>query len=103
LMKLGWTLLLPLAVLNIVITAVCVALGWPWWVSGLLGLLVIVGLLFFVRRRGLLAGTRYEEETTKGGVAVLPSSVRLAKFERPVAATPVEEDHQEQDTTPVTA
>ncbi|GAC1365787.1 MAG: NADH-quinone oxidoreductase subunit NuoH [Ktedonobacteraceae bacterium] len=101
LMQFGWTTLLPLAVLNVVITAVCVALNWYWWVSGLLGLLVIVALLFSIRRQGLLAGTRYTEETTKGGVAILPSSVRLAKFERPAVAAPVEEEHKEQDTTAV--
>src|SRR6266581_1342256 len=42
LMRLGWQLLLPLAVLNVVITATVVALGLPWWVCGLAGLAVIV-------------------------------------------------------------
>src|SRR3984893_7375835 len=32
LMRLGWQTLLPLAVLNVVITAVCVTFGLPWWV-----------------------------------------------------------------------
>src|SRR2546422_1012841 len=50
LMRLGWTLLLPLAVLNIVITATVVALGWPWWVNGLAGLVVIAAVLLYERR-----------------------------------------------------
>ncbi len=100
LMQFGWTTLLPLAVLNIVVTATCVALNLPWWVNGVIGLLIIVAMLYFVQRQGILAGTRYEEETSKG-IAVLPSSVRLAKFEQPVPAAIAEEDHQEQDTTTV--
>src|SRR5579859_4457136 len=51
LMRFGWQFLLPLAVLNIVITATVVALGWPWWVSGLAGLVVIAAVLLLVRRR----------------------------------------------------
>jgi NADH-quinone oxidoreductase subunit H len=82
LMHLGWQLLLPLAVLNVVITATCVALGIPWWVNGLIGLAIIVVALVLIRRQGVTSGARFEE--TKGST-VLPSSVRLAKFE-PVAA-----------------
>src|SRR5258708_1250002 len=55
LMRLGWTLLLPLAVLNIVITATVVALGWPWWVNGLAGLVVIVAVLLYEPRKILRA------------------------------------------------
>src|SRR5260370_2590064 len=51
LMRLGWQLLLPLAVLNVVITATVVALGWPWWVSGLAGLAIVVAVLVTVRLR----------------------------------------------------
>src|SRR5947208_13333055 len=35
LMRLGWQLLLPLAVLNVVITAIVAAVGWPWCINGL--------------------------------------------------------------------
>jgi NADH-quinone oxidoreductase subunit H len=85
LMHLGWQLLLPLAVLNVVITAICVALDIPWWVNGLIGLAIIVVALVLIRRQGVTSGSRFEE--TKGGT-VLPSSVRLAKFE-PVAVPEV--------------
>src|SRR6266571_3012067 len=77
LMRLGWQLLLPLAVLNIVITATVVALGWPWWVNGLAGLVVIAAVLLLVRRRTAAAQAPGK---TKGAM-VLPSSVRLAKFD----------------------
>src|SRR5207247_2985393 len=77
LMRFGWQFLLPLAVLNIVITATVVALGWPWWVNGLAGLVVIAAVLLFVSRRTAAAQALGK---TKGAMA-LPSSVRLAKFE----------------------
>lgn len=101
LMRLGWQMLLPLAALNVVITAVVVALGWPWWVNGIAGLAVVVVVLFAIRQRSVTEGTRFEEDIAKGAL-VLPSSVRLAKFERPAAAAPAStseegEQVQEQD------
>ncbi len=88
LMRFGWQLLLPLAVLNVVITATCVALNLPWWVSGLAGLAVIVVLLIAIRRKSFTQGTRFQEK--RGTRAqVLPSSVRLVKFEK---ALPQPED-----------
>ena len=77
LMRFGWTLLLPLAVLNVIITATVVAFGWPWWINGLAGLAVILAVLFYERRRNILAQTMLPEEKM-----ALPSSVRLAKFEK---------------------
>jgi NADH-quinone oxidoreductase subunit H len=77
LMRFGWQFLLPLAVLNIVMTATVVALGWPWWVNGLAGLVVIAAVLLFVRRRTVAAQA---PRKTKEAMA-LPSSVRLAKFD----------------------
>jgi NADH-quinone oxidoreductase subunit H len=100
LMQFGWTTLLPLAVLNIVVTAICVALNLPWWINGIIGLLIIVAMLYFVQRQGLIAGTRYEEKTSTT-IAVLPTSVRLAKFEHHTPAAVTEENHQEQSTTAV--
>jgi NADH-quinone oxidoreductase subunit H len=82
LMRLGWTLLLPLAVLNVILTATVVALGWPWWVNGIAGLVVIVSVLLYERRRNIQAQVVIPEEKM-----ALPSSVRLAKFEK-VGAEP---------------
>ena len=80
LMRLGWTLLLPLAVLNVVITATVVALGWPWWVNGVAGLAIILAVLLYERRRNVQAQTFIPEENK-----AWPSSVRLAKFEKVAA------------------
>jgi NADH-quinone oxidoreductase subunit H len=77
LMRLGWTLLLPLAVLNIIITATVVALGWPWWINGLAGLVIIVAVLLYERSRSLRGQEVIPEEKK-----ALPSSIRLAKFEK---------------------
>jgi len=77
LMRLGWTLLLPLAVLNVIITATVVALGWPWWINGLAGLAIIVAVLLYERRQNILVQRVIPEEKM-----ALPSSVRLAKFEK---------------------
>src|SRR6266576_4820034 len=78
LMRLGWQLLLPLAVLNVVITAIMVALGWPWWINGLAGLAVVVAVLLFVRSR-----TREVQSgiSTQEGAIPMPATVRLARFE----------------------
>jgi NADH-quinone oxidoreductase subunit H len=97
LMRMGWQLLLPLAVLNIVITATCVALlppGIGWWVNGIAGLAVVVVLLVMVRQRSVKEGTRFTEEHTQGS-AEFPGSVRLEKFE-PVLPAVGSENHQEE-------
>lgn len=75
LMRFGWQTLLPLAALNALATAFVVALGWPWWVSGLFGLAIIAigGVIYYTRlRRGKLAAAG----SSRMGVA-LPASVRL--------------------------
>jgi NADH-quinone oxidoreductase subunit H len=107
LMRLGWQTLLPLAVLNIVITAVVVALGLPWWVSGLAGLIVIVALLIGIRQRGVIEKIRFEEKLDQEGAPLLPASVRLAHF-KPVSAVEAEpaeavEEKQPADTVQVSS
>ena len=86
LMRLGWTLLLPLAVLNVIITATVVALGWPWWINGLAGLVIIVAVLLYERSRSLRGQEVIPEEKK-----ALPSSIRLAKFEKVAAEPAVQE------------
>src|SRR6266487_343353 len=78
LMRLGWQLLLPLAVLNVVITATVVALGLPWWINGLAGLAIVVAVLLLVRSRTREVQTGV---TTQVGTIPMPATVRLAKFE----------------------
>lgn len=75
LMRLGWQTLLPLAVLNVVITAFCVTLGWPWWVNFILDIIVIGAVIFFQYRAT-------QSETLQTEQAELPMSVRLEKFEK---------------------
>nr|BBH89761.1 NADH-quinone oxidoreductase subunit 8 [Thermosporothrix sp. COM3] len=96
LMMFGWQFLLPLAALNAVITATTVALHLPWFVSGIAGLLVIVVVLFLVRRYEVIKGLRFEEDSKKGKL-VLPATVRLVKFE----ASAPSNGSTEKDTTPV--
>lgn len=86
LMRLGWQTLLPLAVVNVVLTAICIAFGLPWYVNCLLDLLVIGAVLAY-ERRAIKSSSRAVviQEADKTVQVVLPSSVRLATFE-PVAA-----------------
>lgn len=82
LMRLGWTTLLPLAVLNVVITAFVVVFGWPWWVNFLLDAVVIAAVIGYemriVRRSARTVTVKREGKSTQ---VALPNSVRLAKFE----------------------
>lgn len=102
LMRLGWQTLLPLAVANVVITAICVALSLPWWINGIVGLAIVVGLLLAIRRQSITEGTRFTgtpigKQAIEGHTkAILPTSVRLAKFEKLSAPEPVIEEKPEQ-------
>jgi NADH-quinone oxidoreductase subunit H len=78
LMRLGWQLLLPLAVLNVVITATVIAFGLPWWINGIAGLAILAAVLLLVRNRTREIQTGV---TTQAGAIPMPASVRLAKFE----------------------
>ncbi len=51
LMSLAWKVLLPLAFLNLVLTAVYLFYGWPNWSMLLMSLAVILGASYFVYQR----------------------------------------------------
>src|SRR5258707_3153528 len=65
LMRFGWTLLLPLAVVNAVITATVVALAWnvSWsWLINCVASLIVIGIVLAVVRNGeVKAGKRFTE------------------------------------------
>ncbi len=83
LMRLGWQTLLPLAVLNVVITAFCVTFGLPWWVNFIADAIVIAGVLLYERRaiKRSSRAVKIAEIPGQPREMALPSSVRLAKFE----------------------
>jgi len=95
LMRLGWQGLLPLAVLNIVITAIVVALHWPWWINGIVDLAVVVIVFVVVRQRSIITGTRFTEKAGQAPT-MMPTSIKLAKF-KPVVAPESATDAQAQD------
>jgi len=87
LMRLGWQTLLPLAVLNVVVTAICVAFSLPWWVNTIADVVIIAAVVIYqlsTTRRASGAVER-EDSTRTTSEIVLPTSVRLAKFEPVVA------------------
>lgn len=87
LMRLGWQTLLPLAVLNVVVTAVCVAFGWSWWINCIIDLVIIAGVLGY-EARAIKRSSKaivIPAEAGKATEVVLPASVRLAKFEKVAA------------------
>ena len=88
LMRFGWQTLLPLSVLNLLVTATAVVYGWPWWATGIFGLAVILALtlVFIARQRGAKPGI------VELGVP-LASSVRLVNIE-PAATSPSTEHAQ---------
>ena len=89
LMRLGWQGLLPLAVLNVIVTAIVVALNLPWFVDTLVSLAIIAAALWLIRRQSFVEGTRFEEIGAAKGTGneqlLLPTSVRLVKFEKPAS------------------
>jgi NADH-quinone oxidoreductase subunit H len=93
LMKVGWRVLLPLAVLNMLFTAVAVSLGWDWWATGAfgLGVLLVIAVVWAVRR------AREQGEKPGEGAArfVIPPSVKLVHFETAGAAQPEASEEEE--------
>lgn len=85
LMRFGWQVLLPLAVLNLLVTATAIVLDWPWWSTGIFGLavLVIVGSIFALRVK-----TREPQQVVDVGVT-FPNSVRLIHMEADTPTTSV--------------
>jgi NADH-quinone oxidoreductase subunit H len=82
LMRLGWQVLLPLSVLNLLATGTVVALGLPWWISGAFGVLVllIAGAVYYVRlHRTLPSSAPIQRRTPHQPGTPLPNSVRLVK------------------------
>jgi NADH-quinone oxidoreductase subunit H len=90
LMRLGWQALLPLSVLNLVATAVVIAYGLPWWVSGLFGLAVLLiaaAMLYARTRRAALPASTQADEAVP---LALPSSVRLVRLASAANGTPTD-------------
>ncbi|HZC04080.1 MAG TPA: NADH-quinone oxidoreductase subunit NuoH [Ktedonobacterales bacterium] len=81
LMRFGWQVLLPLSVLNAIVTAAVVAFGVPWWVSGAIGvaILLIAAAVYYARaRRG-----QPKVKRGVGQVSTTPASVRLVSGAAP--------------------
>ncbi len=84
LMRFGWQVLLPLSVLNLLVTATAVVFGWPWWTTGIFGLavLVIAAAIFAARQRRVSTGGVVEVGLP------MPASVRLVQMDSPPPARP---------------
>jgi NADH-quinone oxidoreductase subunit H len=82
LMRFGWQVLLPLSVLNALVTAVVIAFDLPWWISGLAGLfiLLIASAIYYLRLRARRRTTPTAPATADLDL-VMPSSVRMATID----------------------
>lgn len=78
LMRFGWQVLLPLAVLNLIVTAAAVVYGAPWWVTGIFGVVVLtIASFVYARRR-----RQQRPQVVEDGFG-MPSSVRLVTIDNP--------------------
>jgi NADH-quinone oxidoreductase subunit H len=92
LMRFGWQVLLPLSVLNALVTAAVIAFDLPWWVSGAvgLGILLIAAAVAYARLR---SNRRRVKVSASVMVAVdLPPSVRLVRVEPTFATSEAKDD-----------
>jgi NADH-quinone oxidoreductase subunit H len=89
LMRLGWQVLLPLSVLNLLATGTVVALGLPWWISGVFGVVVLLisGAVYYVRLRRILPSSVPIHRTPQNNQVglSLPDSVKLVQVKASVA------------------
>ena len=84
LMRFGWQVLLPLSVLNALVTAVVIAFDLPWWVSGLAGLviLLIASAIYYLRLRARRRTTPMAATSKTADLdLVLPTSVRMVNID----------------------
>jgi NADH-quinone oxidoreductase subunit H len=82
LMRFGWQVLLPLAVLNLVVSAAAIAFDWPWWYSGIFGAAAIMIGAWISFRRLRSGGRTVRREA---GME-LPASVRLVHLDPQIDA-----------------
>jgi NADH-quinone oxidoreductase subunit H len=88
LMRVGWQMLLPLSLLNLLFTGFVVASGWPWWTAGAFGLgvlLIATGVLFVRMRRRQQPIARLAGESVP---LPLPASIRLVRVASTEQALP---------------
>ena len=83
LMRFGWQVLLPLSVLNALVTAVVIAFDWPWWISGLIGLaiLLIASAIYYLRLRAHRRTITAKSTDPADLDLVMPTSVRMVNID----------------------
>jgi NADH-quinone oxidoreductase subunit H len=83
LMRFGWQVLLPLAVLNLLVTAAVVTENWSPWILTIWGFgALIVGTIVMLLRR------KARVPAVPQGTLTLPVSVRLVSLDNPAEQSP---------------